>query len=85
MKTPEDARDILAKFGALLPSEVEDVIDAWERDRERLAEVVAQRDAFAEPARRWCEQSDDGSDTQLALRLSADAALAAIRAEREGA
>jgi hypothetical protein len=36
--TPEHARDILANMGALLPSEVVDIIEAWERDRAELLE-----------------------------------------------
>jgi hypothetical protein len=91
--TPERAREKWAvrdgRYAHLFTADFDAILAAWERDRadrdalrERLAEVTQQRDALVDAAQSRIDNATGGISGWLEV---ADAALAAIRAEREAA
>jgi hypothetical protein len=80
--TPETARDLL--YPLLDDSKsvsLDDILAAWERDRARLAEVTAQRDALGPLAEGLLNDENQYCFTDEQA-LAARAALTAIAAER---
>jgi hypothetical protein len=89
--TPETARELLDgaytytptghKVTVLTDSARDTILAAWERDRARLAEVTAQRDALV-PLAGWVLNGGVDNDLTDDKRIAARAALTAIAAER---
>ena len=80
--TPDTAMDLL--YPLLDDSKsvsIDDILAAWERDRARLAEVTAQRDALV-PLAGWVLNGGVDNDLTDDKRIAARAALTAIAAER---